>query len=67
MRTFIAFLISAGLTVTAFAAVIVVHGGGEAAAAALGMVTGVACLLSLIALLAKGERPGPRGPGAWAV
>ena len=67
MRTYVAFLVSTGLTVAALASVIVVHGGWEAAAAGLGMVASLACLFSLIALLSKGERPGPRGPGAWAV
>lgn len=64
MRTYVAFLVSAGLTAAALAAVIVVHGGWEAGAAGLGLILGLASILALIALLAMGERPRPRGPGA---
>ncbi len=61
MPTYVALLVSAGAAITALAAAIVVHGGWEAAAAGLGVIAGLAFLLSLSALLAIGDRPRSRG------
>jgi hypothetical protein len=67
MRTYVAFLVSAGLTIAALAAVILLHGGWEAGAAALALMAGLAFLVTLIALLTVGEGPSSPGPRARAV
>jgi hypothetical protein len=64
MRTYKVFLTSAALTIAAVVAAIVLQGGWEAAAAGAGIAAGLAWLVSLMALLAAGERPRPRGPRA---
>ena len=61
MRSYSAFLVSAVLLPVAFGATIVLHGGWDAAAAALAIVLGMALLTSLIALLAAGDRLRSRG------
>ena len=64
MRTYITFLVSAGGVVAGLLAVLILHGGWDAAAAGLDVLCGTAFLVSLIVLLARGESQPPRGPRA---
>jgi hypothetical protein len=65
MRTFVRLLVSGALGLLAFGATTIVHGGWQAALAALAMFAGGAFLLSFISLLMAGERlmsPAPSPP-----
>ena len=67
MRSGVLFLPSAALTVVAFAAAVLLHPDWDAAAAVLAAIAGMACLTSLIALEAAGERRAPSDPGARSI
>ena len=66
MRTYRRFfLVSAALTLIGLGGTILGQGGWQAAAAGLGMLAGIAFVLSVAALAAASERPRPRYPD-WA-
>lgn len=58
MRSYMAFWLSAALGTTGLAAVILVHGGWEAAAAAFAILAGLVFLGSVIALGSGRDRRG---------
>jgi hypothetical protein len=64
-RTFHRFLGGGALMLGALVAVILVNGGWQAVAAAVGMLGGLVFGLSFISLAAAGEKPRPTRP-AWA-
>jgi hypothetical protein len=66
MRTYRRFfLVSAALTLIGLGGTILGQGGWQAAAAGLGMLAGIAFVLSVAVLAAASERPRPRYPD-WA-
>jgi hypothetical protein len=62
VRTYVTFLVSGALALLAFGATMLVHGGWQAALAAFAVVAGVGCLISMVSLLATGERPASPAP-----
>jgi Na+-transporting methylmalonyl-CoA/oxaloacetate decarboxylase gamma subunit len=63
MRTYLTYLVSGALALLAFGATMLVQGGWRAALAAFAVLAGAGSVLSMISLLATGERlasPAPR-------
>jgi hypothetical protein len=61
-RTYPTFLVSEALALAAFGAIMIVHGGWQAAVTALAVLAAGVSLMSLISLLAAGERLAPNAP-----